>query len=86
MAIRDDDGRSKRSEGNGMRRASTQRGGITTPSPDAHGSHVQGDRTTPPISMHHIDIADIMRQAAAHSAGLIPHRTDKKSNPFTPAA
>lgn len=50
--IRDDDGR-KRDE------VSRHAGdGITTPSPDAHGSHGQDDGTTPPLSTHHIDTAD----------------------------
>ena len=60
-AIRDDDGRSKRSEGNGMRRASTK-GTASTASSDARGNHVQDDETTPPLSTHHI--TDDTKQAA----------------------
>lgn len=54
---------------------------------DARGNHGQGERTTPPLSTHHIDIADIMKQAEQHapSADRIPYRADKASNPHAPA-
>ena len=49
--------------GNGMGQASTQ-GTAPATSPDAHGSHDQVERTTSPLSTHHIDITDITKQAA----------------------
>lgn len=60
-AIRDDDGRSKRSEGNGMRQANTQ-GGRHPPHRPTHEGTMA--KIKAPLSTHHIDIADIMRQAA----------------------
>lgn len=48
--------------GNWVSQASTQEMARIT-SPDARGSHVQDERTTFPLSTHHIDIADITKQA-----------------------
>ena len=83
-AIRDDDGRSKRSEGNGMRRASTK-GTASTASSDARGGGTMSKTMKQRPRYRRITSPMTRSKQHAPSADLIPHRTDKKSKQPTPA-